>query len=141
MAEREMPSPQNIHSNSTAYCPTSTAHPGQNDATAIIPVSTSVVVPAAPSHAIVLVAASHAIVPAATFKAIVPAASSQASLPAAVSQAVLTVATPHVIVLWLLLMHRFGCHFSHRRFSGRISCRCSSGQVTQSPGRFFYFCA
>ena len=55
MAERETPSPQNIYSNSTAYCLTSTAHPEQTDATSITPVSTSVVVPTAPSHAVVLV--------------------------------------------------------------------------------------
>ena len=76
MAEKRHPLLLNNHPNSTAHCPTSTAHPGQNDATAIIPVSTSVVVPAAPSHAIVLVAASHAIVLAANFKVIVSVAMS-----------------------------------------------------------------
>ena len=82
----------NNHPNSTAYCPTSTAHPGQNNARANIPVFTSVVVPAAPSHAIVLVAASHAIVLADAFKAIISVAASQAIIPVAASQAVLPVA-------------------------------------------------
>ena len=56
--------------------PSSTAHPGQNDATAIIPVSTSVVVSATPSHAVIQTVVSHAIILAAAFKAIDPAASS-----------------------------------------------------------------
>ncbi len=74
MAERDMPSPQNIHSSSTAYCLTSTAHQGQNDATSIIPVSTSVVDPAAPSHAIVSAATSHTIVLAAASHINIPVA-------------------------------------------------------------------
>ena len=89
MAEKRHPLLLNNHPNSTAHCSISTAHPGQNNATAIIPVSTSVVVPAAPSHAIILVD---------TFKAIISAAASQSVISVAVSQAVLPATVPHVII-------------------------------------------